>query len=185
MTIYYPTLDYYVYAYLRGDGTPYYIGKGKGRRYLSSSRTVPIPTDKNRIIFLESNLTEIGALALERRYIAWYGRKDTNTGILRNRTDGGDGSSGLKLSEEVKKIISQKLTGRTASKETRNKLSKASTGRKRTEESKNKVRASMLGKNKGKKVWNSGIKRPDLVTCLHCKKTMASANYYQWHNGKC
>ena len=185
MPIYHPTLDYYVYAYLREDGTPYYIGKGKGRRFLSTSRTVPIPKDSSRIVFLETNLTEIGALALERRYIAWYGRKDTSTGILRNRTEGGDGSTGLILSEEVKKSISQKLTGRKPTKETRDKISKANTGRQRTLESRNKVKTSMLGKNKGKKVWNSGIKRPDLVTCLHCKKTMASANFHQWHNGKC
>jgi len=55
----------------------------------------------------------------------------------------------------------------------------------KSEESKNTTRQSLMGKNKGNKAWNTGIKRPDLVTCVYCKKTMATANFYQWHNGKC
>ena len=104
---------FYVYAYLRNDGTPYYIGKGQGKRaWARSDRTVFPLKDFSNIIILEENLTDIGSLAIERRMIRWYGRIDNSTGILRNKTDGGDGNSGWVPSEEVKKNISKGKIGK-------------------------------------------------------------------------
>ena len=118
---------YYTYAYLREDRTPYYIGKGKGDRvYDKGRKEIKPPKDKSRIIFLKQNLTEEEAFKHEIYMIAVFGRKDLGTGILHNRTDGGEGKSGYRCTEETKLKISKATEGkRKLSKITRNKLSNA------------------------------------------------------------
>jgi hypothetical protein len=95
---------FYTYAYLREDKTPYYIGKGQtNRAYQQNGKPCAVPKDKSRIIFLKKNLIEEEAFKHEIYMIAVFGRKDLGTGILRNKTDGGDGCSGYIHTEESKK----------------------------------------------------------------------------------
>ena len=86
-------LIYYIYAYIRDSGTPYYIGRGKKSRAYSRhirSNNIDIkPKDKSKIIFLEKNLTKEESINLEKYYIAKYGRKEFG-GILINIKEGGD-----------------------------------------------------------------------------------------------
>ena len=159
---------FYVYAYLRSKdsttakaGTPYYIGKGTGNRAFAKHHT-PVPKNPENITFIQQNLTEEQAHNLETELILKYGRKDLNSGILHNRTNGGEGISNpsvvtrQKLSyakrnesaeTKLKRSIAAKNRVRTPlSEETKKRISKANSGKKRSDITKEKQ--SIAKKNK-------------------------------------
>jgi len=158
---------FYTYAYLREDRTPYYVGKGSGNRIKYRQRSdIKPPKDKSRIIFLKQNLTEEGAFKHEKYMIAVFGRKNLGTGILHNKTDGGDGSSGWIASDETREKMS--ILNKVKNKGKRwwndgygNSVRSVEcpgtnwvAGMCMT--NKEKISISNKGKNKGKRWWNDG-----------------------------
>ena len=130
-----------LHLYSKEDGSPYYIGKGQtDRLYSKKGHSVPLPP-RERIIYLKKDLTEQEAFKHEVYMISVYGRKDIGTGILRNRTDGGQGHSGLKQTEEH--ILKKTRRGWNHTEETKEKCRQTNLGRKHTQEFRERRREIM------------------------------------------
>jgi hypothetical protein len=141
--------EYYTYAWLREDGRPFYIGKGRGDRayttHISKRGRKYNPPPKERILILKENLDENSAFKHE-KYLIWVlGRKDIGTGILVNKSDGGEGSSGWVMSDDHKRTISETHKNKVLSEETKNKL-----------RSTRLERNCPIPTNKGRIWWNNG-----------------------------
>ena len=99
---------YYVYLFLREDGTPYYVGKGTGGRQWDWRRPdyAPLPADRARNIRVLDGMSEEDSHAWEKLLIARWGITRYGTGILENRTYGGEGTSGYIHTDETKARLS-------------------------------------------------------------------------------
>jgi len=153
---------HYTYFHTRNDtGAVFYVGKGKGARAHShDNRNIHwgrvVAKHGYTVHFAMVDVAEVDALEHEKFLILCF----KNMGIkLVNMTDGGDGVSGYKHSEESiasmtgkKRSSTCKMSawqlGRKSSIETRLKMSNSQTGRKHTEESKQKMSESFSGKPK-------------------------------------
>lgn len=131
------TNKFYVYEHWRPDeGVIFYVGKGHARRaydwHRGRNRWHRFIVEKLRksglkveVRIVHSAMEETEALAKEREMIAHWRSLGAD---LVNLTDGGEGPSGLKHTEEWKQANSLRMTGRKMSSEARANMSRAAMG---------------------------------------------------------
>lgn len=184
---------FYVYEHWRPDtGACFYVGKGKSKRaHKMSGRSDFHQKIINKLLrmgmcvevkIFASGLTEEEAFQIEISRISHWRKLGIQ---LANRTNGGDGVSGLKMSDEAKeKMRDAKLgkpgksgtSGMKFSDETRAKMSAAAKGKSKSSEHAKKVglkhrgkivspetRAKMSAAKKGKKLSSDHAKNTSVA----------------------
>lgn len=168
-------LIFYVYVLFKPwDGSPFYIGKGKGRRYRQHAKTPQTPYMRRifekakrlslevPIVFIRENISESEAFQIERAFIAAIGRRDKGLGPLANLTDGGEGAANPSKSTIRKRV--EKLRGKTHSPEARAKISATLTGHPVSAETRIKI-----GK-KAQEMWGDLVTRIRMIEALRARK---------------
>ncbi len=149
--------NFYVYLYLRtvpsqhgNVRSPYYVGKGRGKRaYTNGGRGIQRPRERTHIVLAGKELSENEAFSLEKRLIKQYGRIDLGTGCLRNKSDGGEGASGcIRTKDWQAKIVAARAGFRHTAK-SKAMMSASRTGSKRSAETKARMSASFKGRKLG------------------------------------
>lgn len=143
--------DFYVYLHKRKtDGTVFYIGKGSGSRAFyknSRNRHWNFVAKKNgyTVEIYATGLQEWYAFELERDLISYYGKEN-----LCNYTDGGDGPSGKRMTEEQKEHLRKIFKNRIFSEETIKKMSDAAKIRSSDPEYQKRRTKNLIGKKHSK-----------------------------------
>lgn len=155
---------FYVYEHWRLDRDEcFYVGKGKGKRaYMMRDRNAHHKAIMGKLSregsgmevrMVATGLTEDEAFSLEVERIAFWRSAGAD---LANKTNGGDGVSGLKMSDEARAKMSASkkgkpgkvtMLGRKHSEETKKKMSAASSGIKKSPEHAAKVGLRHKGKS--------------------------------------
>ena len=160
---------FYTYTYVRRNGTPYYIGKGSGyRSTVNCGRPCNRPDSKYRIHSQRWG-SEEEAFEMEKWWIQFWGRKDLGTGILRNKSDGGEGRSNP--SEELRRKQIARQTGRIVSDEQKRKASESNKGK------------HVVSEETRRKMSASAKRQPKKEYCKHGHE-FTPENTYVWRGKK-
>lgn len=184
----------YVYRHIRLDkNEPFYIGIGSDENYNRSKERynrnglwkIIATKSEIEVEILLDGLTYSEAQTKEKEFIALYGRKNNNTGILTNLTDGGEGTLGTVITEETRKKLSiahkgnKSRTGHKLSEETRLKMSMSRTGKKLptfTEEHRKNLSMAKIGKKQSIETIQKRIESRRLFYINKKNKNNGNAN---------
>ena len=153
----------YVYGDLVFNHEPFYVGKGKGRQFITHlyervekshnsykcRKIKKIQKELNIdpvILKVKENLIETEAFDLEIKLINIIGRVK-NGGPLTNMTDGGEGMSGYECTDYTRQKRSKTLMGHKHSPETKAKIREAAIGRKSSKETNQRNSERNKGEN--------------------------------------
>jgi hypothetical protein len=195
--------DFYTYLHCRPDGTPFYVGKGSGRRAYQFAKNrnhhyknVILKYGIDNIkVFVSPCESEAVAFIEETRQIQLLREAGYE---LTNQTEGGEGPSGFSHSDTTKKQLSKSHTGKKFTDEHKARIAEALRGKKRppfSDEWKSKlctplrmyeitpeVRAKLSEKSKGNK--NSlGLKRGPMSDAHKAKVSAAKKGRAPWNKG--
>ena len=168
--------SFYVYVYIDPrNNEPFYVGKGRGRRYkhhLNSAKSDLHYKESNRlkinkirkilgsgmepIIEIFSDLSENDSFIMEMNLISKYGRMDLGTGTLTNLSEGGEGQSGWIPDDDYRKRMSDStrgekngMFGKNQSNETKEKIKNKALGREVSESTRKKMSDQRIGEMNG------------------------------------
>lgn len=204
--------QFYAYLYKDVDDTSIYVGKGMHKRawkhFKANTHLGRLLRKRNiagytiePIIYKCEN--EELAFFVESELIRKYGREDLNKGTLFNLTDGGEGCSGYKHSDENRLLFKQPRNvafksackgcqiGKIVSVESRINMSIAHVGisnGSHTIETKNKISATLIGhsvSDTNRKKYSDRLLNLPNVMCPHCNKTGSKMIMSRWHFDKC
>lgn len=156
---------FYVYLHIRVDTKEiFYIGKGTGdRAYRKNNRSKWWNNIVNKhdyiVHIVDEKLSEATAFELETFLISEIGRADLNLGPLINMTNGGDGVSGYKFTDEQRKALSDSHKGEKSHLFGKRGIDVPHFGRKQSEEEKIKRSNSLKGLKRSQDVKDAQSKR--------------------------
>jgi len=186
--------------YLDQNNIPFYIGKGFGGRFrprlhlhstnkFLKNKICKVGVKNVKIYFLHENIIEEESFRWENYWIKYIGRRDLKEGTLCNLTDGGEGDSGRKHSEETKRKIGCGNKGKVRTelmKQHQREIHEgkpipATTGKNHHMYGKHhseKTKRKMSKVHKGRVPWNKGKRMPEgfgekisqIVKNRYCKK---------------
>lgn len=140
---------FYTYVWRDAHGSPFYVGKGKGKR----AQDIRARSKEFKEVYalggcvveiVDWFIHEAQAHAHEVELIAIYGRREMG-GLLVNRTDGGEGTSGWVPSAETRAKLSRANSGWVHTPDAIAKMRAANVGRKHSAETRAKIAASHIG----------------------------------------